>query len=202
MAHRPTVDRCRCDHRQLHAGGLERCELRGGPVRIAQREVGDGMQPTTRVRDDRRAPSVPRRHVRGERRQRRRQPPLPQQAEVREAHRLVEPDLVEPLHARAWTPIRIRERVVVDVRRAAAAAQVATVIAVALDVSGQVHVGQLDPATAPRHPREAVLVIDELERVVALRRVDVLCPHPPWLVQVLIAVDDARHARKSLPLSD
>ena len=73
-------------------------------------------------------------------------------------------------------------------------------IAVALDVAGQVHVGELEALPAPRDPRVAALVVDQLERFVALRGVDVVGPHPPRLVQVLIAVDDPSHGRQSSPV--
>ena len=73
-------------------------------------------------------------------------------------------------------------------------------IAVALHISRQVDVGELEVLAAPRHPGEAALVVDEVESVVAPRRVDVVGPHPSRLVQMLIAVDDPRHAWKSPPV--
>ena len=115
MTHRSAVDGRRSDHRQLHSGAVELGELRLQPLGVAQGEVSDRMQARTRVGDNRRAPAIPRRHVRGERGQRRRQATLPQQPEVGEAHRFVETDLVEPPHARPRTPIRVGERVVVHV---------------------------------------------------------------------------------------
>ena len=74
-------------------------------------------------------------------------------------------------------------------------------IAVALHVARQVHVGELDALPAPHHPRVTALVVDQLERFIAVRGVDVVRPHAPRLVQVLIAVDDPSHGSQSPPVT-
>ena len=55
----------------------------------------------------------------------------------------------------------------------------------------ELHVTNRKHFVPPHHANVAERVIDEANRIVAHRRVDVLLPQSPVLVEVLIRVDDA-----------
>ena len=63
MRERLPVDDGGRDHREPDPAGCERPQLLLDPVRIAQREVRDRVEPATALGGDGRAPTVPRPHV-------------------------------------------------------------------------------------------------------------------------------------------
>ena len=72
MRERAAVDERGRDHRRAHSRRREAVELLVDPGGIAQRQVGDGVEPAPAVADNRLAPPVPRPHVRAQGGQRQR----------------------------------------------------------------------------------------------------------------------------------
>ena len=113
MRERTAVDERGRDHREVHAGAFEVGQLAREPRVVAQRHVRDRVHAAATVGGDRRAPTVPRGHVRGERAEVLVERALPEQPEVREHDRLVDAHLGEPIGARRRVPVVARQVVVV-----------------------------------------------------------------------------------------
>ena len=195
MRQRPAVDERGRDHRGAHARRREPVELLVDPVGIAQRQVRDGVEPAVALAHDGLAPPVPGPHVRVQRGQRAGELALPHQAVVREQDRLVEAELGEPVPPRRRVPVVPGERVVVPARRWLTPARGLVALAETGRVAGRLHLREPEPLVPPLEPRVAGLVVDEVDRVVALRRVGVVRPHPAVLDQVLVGIDDRAHQR-------
>ncbi len=188
---RPAVDDRRRDHREPHPGRGQPVQLLVEPLGVAQREVRDRVQASGAVDGDGLAPPVPRPHVRPLRGKRARQLPLPQQAVVREQDRLVEAEPLERAEpARAGPSGRGGARR----RSAARAGRPAGPPRGARRAGGLA--GGLDLRESEARRRASyshglpASSSTKSDRVVAVRRVDVRCPQPPVLDEVLVRVDD------------
>ncbi len=108
MRERPTVDERGRDHRELHAVAFQARQLGEQPRLIAQRDVRDRVHSSPTVRRDRRAPPIPRGHVRSERTEIRVERALPQEPEVGEHDCFVEAHLDQAIGARRGVPVVAR----------------------------------------------------------------------------------------------
>jgi len=62
------------------------------------------------------------------------------------------------------------------------------------------HVRHIQAAVAPRQPRVSELVVDDGQRLVPKVGIDVVSPHRPGLVQVLVGIDQGSHGSPPSPV--
>ena len=193
MRERTAVDERGRDHREVHARAFEVGELAGEPRVVAQRQVRDRMDAAATVGHHRRAPTVPRSHVRGERAEVLVERAFPEQAEVREHHRLVDTHRGEPVGAGGRVPVVAGQVfVVARLGRKPGADALAPLTELAREPR-MLHVDGAELAVGtPAQPRVAEVVVDDAQRVVAPARIDVVEPRRSRLVEVLVGVDHGR----------
>ena len=204
MRERPAVDERGRDHRELHAVALEPREL-GARASAASRSVtcATGCTRPRAVGRDRSAPTVPRGHVRGERGRGRRRACAPTAARssgTRPPRR--RPSSASRSARARRVPVVARQLVVVARLGAAGRRGCVRAGRRARDVwPGTLHVDRAELAVAPRQPRVAELVVDDPQRVVAVRGIDVVEPRRARLVEVLVGVDHGSVTGRIVPLT-
>ena len=159
------------------------------------------MHPPRAVGRDRRAPTVPRGHVRGERAEVGVERALPQQPEVREHHRLVDAHRGELLGARGRVPVVARELVVVARTRREPGADAFATVAELGRLARVLHVDGPSLPVAPASATDSRASSSTMRSASSRRAgIDVIEPRRAGLVEVLVGVDrPGRHAPHCSP---
>ena len=193
VGERATGDCGRSDHPEVHPRLGDRRELRLEPGRVGEGEMRDRVQTTESLARHGGAPAVPGAHVGGQGRRVTRQAPLPEQAEIGKEHGPLEAHRRQLLEAGGRVPVLGRELVVVGVLRWKSLAGALVVAPQGGGVVRSLHVGQAQSLPSPGEPGVADLVVDDRQRLLSSRRVDVIGPERSGLVEVLVRIDDVRH---------
>ena len=190
MRERFAVNGCRGRHRELDPGVGERAQLLREPFVIPHRDVGDAVKTAPAFGHDPGHPPVERAHVAGQCREIIRQRLLPQEPEVREHDCGVEAEVVKGRDARLRIGVLGREQLVVARLRRLSRFHAEPFLADQRWLAGHLDLRGIKARPAPGEPRVTQLVVFDRECGVAQRRIDVVAPHRPRLVEVLISVDD------------
>ena len=199
MRERFAVNGCRGRHRELDPGVGQRAQLLREPLGIAHRDVGDAVETAPAFGHDPGHPAVERAHVAGQRREIVRERLFPQEPEVREHDGSVEAEVVECSDACLRVGVLGRKELVVARLGRLARFHAEPFLADQRRLAGHLDLRGIEARAAPGEPRVTQLVVFDRERGVAQRRIDVVAPHRPRLVQMLISVDDPR-SHRTLPI--
>jgi hypothetical protein len=116
-------------------------------------------------------------------------PLFPQQSIVGKEDRSIETERVERVQPGAGQPVGVGHKLVEGGRRVLAAHAAEPIVA---DQGRPLRDGYLERRerrTPPRQPGPALRVIDNRQRVIAVRRIDVVGPGRPGLEEMLVDVD-------------